>query len=264
MLMKKLTGKICMVIAAIYCCNFAAGNDSLNGVDLYPREERLRPMILPKKMWQVSNGIDLYVWKNDNGTWKPRIDHALFGIAPRRSLSRRIEIPRFPWLPYMRILLTEADIGTRADGTLNRLAVVFDGGLSGLSISGDGSFWLNLIAGVHMKYLLGERWWYEQCLSVTGSQSNISNNSSCILYEMLGCQFTKTVALTTGISGGLSEFSFDNHQPRILGSLKSHLLVNFSKRFNLDLGGTLWGGKVLDGSKVRFSGAVSPRLTIQW
>jgi hypothetical protein len=260
--MKKLLGQIFCLIVLVCGSSGASGNDSLEGINIYPREVRLHPMLLPKKMWQVSNAVDVYYFGQGMRGFKFR--PALLNFAPRRRVSPRIELPRFPYFPYVKILISEYDIGNRPDGTFNRFAMVFAGGVTGASYSKSDGTLVNLSMAVGSKLILNGRWWHGQSLYVKSVQSLKLNYNSLGLTEMLGYQITEKVAVTAGIDGAISPNLSRSDDFIIMGNYIMHLLLSLSRRFSLDVAGALFGSKILDGSKPYFMGYFSPRLTIQW
>lgn len=244
-----------------------AGADSLEGVDCYPRERRLQPMLLPMKMWQVTNGFTMYAYAPWRGNVDTRIDPMVFGFAPRRRISKRVELPRFPYFPYARILMSEYDIGVRPDGSMNRFAAVFEGGITTMQYNARDGFGIGLSAVVATKLILSERWWHEQSLGISAIQGAGYYRSFIQLGEMAGYQFSEKIALTAAMAGGILPEYNRISASRIQGVFAMQLHVSLTKRVALAVGGSLSGYTAVHGVYRHgpyFEGRFNPRLIIQW
>ena len=264
--MNKSLYRILIFLLVVYGGTVTAGADS-PGVDCYPRERRLQPMLLPMKMWQVANGFNIYAGAPWRGNVYTHIDPAVLGFAPRRRIAKRVELPRFPYFPYIRILMSEYDIGVRPDGSMNRFATAFEGGITTMNYSDQDGFGVVLNIAMATKLILNERWWHEQCIEISAAEGAGNNQSFIRLAEMAGCQLSEKVALSTVMGGGIMPEYKYFQSSKIFGVFGMHLFANLSKRFSFAVGGSVSCFTAVHGAYRHtpyIEGRFYPRLIIQW
>ncbi len=260
--------------------SFPRGSDTSGvrrGGAAMPRKEILCPMILPKGGWQVSQiaGVSYY---HENSTGRTLTQFrstigdfvkdarnkfttygSVFALLPRFSVSDRVEFGAFP-VPYVNVLITGSDIGYRADGTLNRFAMTFHGGLTGLTLARPTGVTLNFSSGISTKLLLSHRWWHEQHFRA----SYVSSYQELSLSELVGLQCNEIIALTVDIYGGMGWRASVLPETRFATGGDLHCVAHLSPWFSIDV---FTGGRVVKATQTArraFSASVGSRLIVQW
>jgi len=258
---------VSMVLVVLSTVN--ASNDSLKGVKRLPLQEMYRPLILPKGVWQKRE-IPLSAQINrSNGHYALNIRDSYSGIdalgilwhlIPSYSFSDRIEVPAFPILPYVKILMTRNDVGKNRDGSVNRFAVRFEGGVTGISITNPTGVTMTFMTRFHSKLLLTERFWHEQFISA----SSTGSRQSAGLHQGIGFQCSDKIALTAGATGGFSWVTWYANPHTVfyvVGDL--HFIAHVNQYFSVTVDGG--AGYYRDRDEASwYIGYISPQLVVQW
>jgi hypothetical protein len=263
-----------LIVAVISSSNASGASEPLKGGASMPRKELLRPMILPKGGWQIDQTIGLLIGKNSlNGKYeawhnvwiqsfiedasnKFETYGSLFGLFPRFAVSDRVEFNAFP-LPYITVLITDSDIGYSSDGTLNRFAMTFEGGCTGLTIAQAAGVKLNFATGINTKLLLSDRWWHEQ--QFWASYAGILQRLS--LSETVGLQCSDIIATTMVVYGSMNWMTSSTS---FIAGGEIHLIANLSQRFSVDVFGGGQAGRIIQFQKNNYYGSAGTRLIVQW
>lgn len=260
--------------------SFPRGSDTSGvrrGGAAMSRKEIMRPMILPKGGWQISQtagvgyyhenstGRTLTLFRSTIGDFAKDARNkfttygSVFALLPRFSVSERVEFSAFP-VPYVNVLITGSDIGYRTDGTLNRFAMTFHGGISGLSIANLTNVTLNFASGISTKLLISSRWWHEQHLNA----SYISSCQGLSLSERIGLQCTEMIAVTVATFGGMEWRASVLPETRFAAGGDLHCVAYLSPWFSIDV---FTGGQAVMATQTTrraTSASVGSRLIVQW
>ena len=266
-----------LLVAGIFTSGVFGDAESIKGGASMPRKELLRPVILPKGGWQNSLTDQVIFYRNDpSKKYKSRYFSevrnlirgvqskfqyydCLISLFPRFAVSDRVEFVSFP-LPYVSVLMTDTDIGYSSSGALNRFAMTFHGGFSGLSIAEETNVTLNFAAGVTTKLLLSDRWWHEQHFRAV----YISRYQDLLLKEMVGLQFGDIIAMKIGIVGGMNWWANRVPSTKFYTAGELHLIANLSRWVSIDVSGSGYGDRSTDFRNYYYSGSVGSTLIVQW
>lgn len=229
-----------LVITFYVSISFGRSEDTLS------TREILRPLILPKGMWQLTGGREF----NFNVTSDANIVNAkslsITTFLPAHSYSKRMMMPIFP-LPYFRILLSKTDIPLKGGDIFKKPSVTLDIGVSNYNIYREEirESWatyrtaLGFYAGLNLKKVINDKLFY---YGKTGVHNNFiftptENYLIAFLDNELGIQNTDILCteIKYGVYGSARTDDYKIDYPTMIHELAIGFIINVSNYVSLNI-----------------------------